>query len=160
MPLPYTVIRDTREKQNHGWIWNPRKDLCTGTVMRKLDTGDYTLDGFEDVLAIERKGSVAEWAQNVTQKRFKKELQRLDKIKYPWILLEFSIDDVLRYPAGSGMPKNKMLYIRLRGPAIMRMTVEMMFQHRARILFCGDNGRDIASSIFKRMIESVDSNSS
>lgn len=156
MSFPYTVIRDTREKKNHGWTWNARKGVCAGTVERKLDTGDYSLEGFEDILTIERKGSVSEWAQNVTQKRFKNELLRLDKIKYPWIMLEFTVTDVLRYPVGSGLPKNRMRYIKLRGPAILRMTVEMMFQHRARIIFCGDNGREITSSIFKRMIEHAD----
>jgi len=161
MPFPYVVVRDTREKDNQGWTWNKSK-YCVGTVTRKLDTGDYTIevDGqcMSDYLTIERKGSISEWAQNVTEARFERELERLDGIQHPWILLEFNMTDVLNYPVGSGIPKSKWRYLKFRGPFILKKMTEMMLDHRVNIVLCGNNGKEVASNIFKRIIEHADRN--
>lgn len=152
MSSPYVVVRDTREKDNKGWTWKKSK-YCAGTVTRKLDTGDYTLEGMEGYLSIERKGSISEWAKNVTEARFEDELQRLDGIKHPWILLEFNMTDVLNYPVGSGIPKSKWRYLKFRGSFILKKMTEMMCDHRVHIILCGANGKEVASNIFKRVIE-------
>lgn len=161
MSFPYVVVRDTREKENQGWSWNKSK-YCAGTVTRKLDTGDYTLevDGVEmsDYLTIERKGSISEWAKNVTEARFERELERLDGIQHPWILLEFNMTDVLNYPVGSGIPQSKWRYLKFRGPFILKKMTEMMRDHRVNIVLCGANGKEVASNIFKRIIEHADHN--
>ena len=63
---PFTIIKDTREKQ--GYTFQPSKTqyhVCKGMVSRKLDTGDYSLEGLEDKICIERKASVVELANNV-----------------------------------------------------------------------------------------------
>jgi ERCC4-type nuclease len=157
MPFPYVVIRDTREKENQGWSWSKSK-YCAGTETRTLDTGDYSLEGMENYLAIERKGSISEWAKNVTEARFERELERLDGIQHPWILLEFNMTDVLNYPVGSGIPKNKWRWLKFRGPFILKKMTEMMRDHRVNIVLCGANGKEVASNIFKRVIEHADSN--
>ena len=158
MTPQYTVLRDTREKVDQGWQWRKSK-YCLGTETRKLDTGDYTLEGLEDYLTIERKGSISEWCKNVTGARFEKELIRLDTIQHPWILLEFNMTDVLNYPVGSGIPKHKWRYLKFRGSFILKKMTEMMRDHRARIILCGGNGKDVASNIFKRTIEHVSTKS-
>ena len=159
----YVVVRDTREKENQGWTWNKSK-YCAGTVTRKLDTGDYTLelDGkcMSNYVTIERKGSISEWAKNVTEARFERELERLDGIQYPWILLEFNMTDVLNYPVGSGIPKSKWRFLKFRGPFILKKMTEMMCNHRVRIILRGANGKEVASNIFKRVIEHADANTS
>lgn len=149
---PYIVLRDTREKPGQGWQWRKSK-YCAGTVARKLDTGDYTLEGLEDYVTIERKGSISEWAKNVTEARFERELQRMDDMRHAWILLEFNMSDVLNYPVGSGIPKYKWKYLKIRGPFILKRMVEMMRDHNVNILLCGDKGKDVASNIFKRIVE-------
>jgi len=156
--MKYVVIRDTREKEGHGWSWRKSK-YCDGTVSRKLDTGDYTLEGMENYLTIDRKGSIAEWAKNVTEARFERELERLDAIQHPWILLEFNMNDVLNYPVGSGIPKYKWKYLKFRGPFILKKMTEMTMRHRARIVLCGGSGKEVASNIFKRTIEHANANS-
>ena len=156
--MKYVVVRDTREKVDQGWSWNKSK-YCAGTVTRKLDTGDYTLDGMEGYLAIERKGSISEWAKNVTEARFERELERLDAIQHPWILLEFNMTDVLNYPVGSGIPKSKWRYLKFRGPFILKKMTEMIRDHRVHIVLCGSSGKEVASNIFKRVIEYADANS-
>lgn len=159
MPFPYVVIRDTREKDNQGWLWKKSK-YCAGTITRKLDTGDYSLEGMENYLVIERKGSISEWAKNVTEARFERELERLDAIQHPWILLEFNMTDLLNYPVGSGIPKKKWRWLKFRGPFILKKMTEIIRDHRVNIVLCGANGKEVASNVFKRVIEHADANSS
>ena len=40
----FTIIRDTREKKGHGW-WFDESSHCTGTEVKKLDVGDYSIKG-------------------------------------------------------------------------------------------------------------------
>lgn len=145
--IPYIVIRDSREQEEHGWKWRKSK-YCAGTEIERLETGDYTIKGFENILSIERKGRISEWARNINEKRFERELGRLDEIKHSFILLEFDMSDVMRYPIGAGVPRNKS---KIRGPYILRRTMEMMIQHNVKIIFCGKNGKEIATSLFKRV---------
>lgn len=91
----YTVIRDTREQR--GWNFDA-SDRCLGTQIGTLKTGDYSLLGFEDQFVIERKGSPAELATNLFQKRFHAELARLDKFKHAYLFLEFGMEHVINFP--------------------------------------------------------------
>ena len=65
----FTVIRDTREKEGHGW-WFDENAYCIGTEKTKLDIGDYSIKDKEHILCIERKESVSELAGNCGEKRF------------------------------------------------------------------------------------------
>ena len=94
----FTIIVDTREQQP--WAFEEYV-----TAHKKLDTGDYSIEGLEDILTIERKKSVSEIANNITESRFKDVIERLSKIKYSFILLEFNLEDILSYPNGSTLPK-------------------------------------------------------
>jgi hypothetical protein len=147
--MPYTVIRDTREKDDKGWRWIKSK-YCTGTIEQKMDTGDYTLEGLEHFIVIERKGSVSEWAHNVLEKRFENELTRLNDFPHSFILLEFGIDDIMRYPIGSGVSKYR---TKIRGSFLLRRTIEIIMRNNINIIFCQNKGKDIATSIFKRAFE-------
>ena len=53
----FTIIIDTREQQP--WTFEHYT-----TANRKLDTGDYSVEGLENLLAIERKKSINEIANN------------------------------------------------------------------------------------------------
>ena len=65
-PPSYLVVKDTREQE--GYFFN-EFNTCKGMVERKLDTGDYTIDGLEDKICIERKGCIEELAVNLGQKK-------------------------------------------------------------------------------------------
>lgn len=108
----YNVLIDTREKTPFLF---PEGNLCTGSVIKKLDTGDYTLEGLEDKLCIERKKVVSEIAQNITQERFKEELIRMTNFKYRYIIFEFDWSSVLNFPYGCGLPKSVIRKVRCRG---------------------------------------------
>ena len=75
MATKYTVIKDTREQE--GWFFT-QTTACDGMVREKLDTGDYSLRGYEELLAIERKGKISEFARNIVENRFERELERLE----------------------------------------------------------------------------------
>jgi len=126
---------------------------CEGTVSEKLDTGDYSLSGYEDVFTIERKGSISEFAQNVVQDRFEKELQRMEDIKYGYIILEFNMEELIQYPASLKLNYHQKKKIRLRGSFILKRLIEFSILYKTKILFCGEHGKQVADSIFKRIIE-------
>ena len=151
----FTVLRDTREHENNGWYWKAN-DRCAGTIDIALKTGDYTLKGFEDVLAIERKASVAEIAHNLTEKRFPKVLERLSKFKHSFIVVECSFQDVLNYPIGSAIPKHKWPDIRLKGDSLLRKLFEAQVQFGTNIIWAGsiENAWTAVYCIFKRVYES------
>ena len=77
------IIIDTREK--HPWHF---EKTSASTTFRKLDTGDYCIDGYEDTLCIERKMSVSEIANNITDPRFKRELERMAEFQHKFLILE------------------------------------------------------------------------
>jgi len=153
--MKYLVIRDTREKIRNGWIWKPSK-YCLGTHEGTLQTGDYTIQGYHKLLTIERKGSISEWAQNITQARVERELERMEEIRFPFVLLEFTMTDIMNYPIGSDVPKKLWPRLKVRGSYILKRTIEFEMQYRTKIIFCGGSGKEIASSIFKRTVEIIE----
>lgn len=152
--MPYTIIRDTREKDLKGWQW--RKSLyCDGTVDGTMKTGDYTLEGYEGVLTIERKGRISEFAKNINEVRFGKELERMAQFKHAYVILEFTMRDLLNYPIGSGIPRNKWRYLKFKGSFILKKLTAMMVEFPTiHFILAGDAGKETASSIFKRIVES------
>jgi|TARA_R100000900_G_scaffold137044_1_gene115302 ERCC4-type nuclease len=148
----YTVIRDTREHNDKGWLFDTSA-RCDGTSTSKLDTGDYSIEGLEDIFCIERKGSVSEFARNVTENRFERELERLESFKYPFIILEFEMSDIIDYPKNSGIPYRQRNQLRFKGPFILKRLLEFQMKYKTKILLCGRRGKEVASSIFKRVLE-------
>lgn len=148
----YEVIRDTREKENQGWIF-PAKSPCKGTVIQKLATADYTLKGFENALAIERKATTSEIATNLTQDRFDRELERLQEFKYAFIVCEFMLEDVIKFPLNSGVPEKLQSRIRVTPQFILKRLNEIQIKYGIHLIFAGRYGREFCSSLFKRIIE-------
>src|SRR6476620_5096422 len=92
-----TVVRDTREKEDQGWIFEPEEKVAgkiqiLGTVETGLDAGDYTLLGYEDKIRIERKQGFCELFGNMSPKdhreRFEREMEKLRNIPYKYLIIE------------------------------------------------------------------------
>lgn len=141
----FTIIIDTREQQP----WNFKNYELTSA---KLDTGDYSIEGLQDFVTIERKKSVNEFANNITEKRFKDWIDRLSKIEFAFILLEFSINDVLKYPAGSGIPQKMWSRIKISPNYIIKNILEISMIYKIPVLFCDNhsNAEHMAEQILKR----------
>lgn len=142
----FTIIIDTREQKP--WLFEEHT-----TSNLKLDTGDYSILGLENIVAIERKRNVAEVANNITESRFDDVIDRLSKIKYAFILLEFDLEDILKYPIGSTIPKRLWNKIRITPNFIIKHILDLQLEHNIKIIFCGNsfNAEKIATSILRRI---------
>lgn len=78
-----TFIRDTREKKPYGF-----GDYEVSTVDRKLDTGDYTVEGHEDEFVVERK-TKSDFLSSIThgRDRFENEFKRADELDHPMTVM-------------------------------------------------------------------------
>lgn len=152
-PENYTVIRDTKEKENHGWFFDSSNKTKIETVERSLPTGDYTVEGLEEILCIERKATTAEIAKNINEPRFAREIERMQEFRYRFLVCEFTLDDVMSFPVNSGIPKSKWRQLRVKNYFIKRKLFEYMVKDGIQVIFAGNMGREVALSIFKRVIE-------
>ena len=136
----FHIIKDTREKKGHGW-WYDENAYCSGTTVAKVDIGDYTIEGMEHLLCIERKESVSEFAGNCSEKRFFKELKRMGTFPHAFLIFEFSWADIERYPVGSSVPKNKWSQIRIKGNYMRRVITSARLENNVHVIACGDKKR-------------------
>jgi ERCC4-type nuclease len=148
--MPYEILRDTREQ--HGWDF-ALNQYCIGVKDATLLTGDYTITGYENILCIERKGSTSEFAKNVFEKRFTAELERMEKFKYPFIICEFTMDDIMNFPKGSSIPIKLWSKLKMTNFLLLKKYLEIEVIYRTKIILAGTHGKNIASSIFKRVSE-------
>lgn len=93
--LPYyTIIRDSRERAGHGWVFHPDDEhhfppKCLGTQTTKLEVGDYSILGYEDLFVVERKADLAElWVNYGERERFETELDGMKHIPHKFIIVE------------------------------------------------------------------------
>lgn len=82
------IVIDTREQHPYSFT--------VPAVRRKLDAGDYSIEGFETVAAIERK-ELNDYVQTVIcqRERFAKELKKLAAYRLKAIVVEASMADVI-----------------------------------------------------------------
>ena len=155
---PYTVIKDTREQDGYTFTaFSGRYHKCDGMIVRKLDTGDYSLEGLEDKVCIERKASVSELAINLgkDKHRFMAEVERMKEFPHKFLVLEFSLTDVMNFPEGSDIPEEKWSSLVITNKYILKMLVELQMYDDVHVIFCDSraNAKWMVSSILKRINE-------
>lgn len=140
------IIRDTREKIG---LWSFGE---IETIERKLDSGDYSLVGYESILCIERKKSVSEVAVNIGSDsvRFNKELERMKNFPLAYLICEFSLDEVLEFPNGSNIPKRLIQQVRIGGKFILKTLSSYKEKYGIEVIYAGDrdNAIELALGIF------------
>lgn len=105
---PFVVVVDTREQLPYTFAGlttraaKGRRPLEVPTVRRGLKTGDYTIVGMEDCLAVERK-SKSDLYGSITygRDRFKREHERLSGLQWAHVVVEASLADALTPPEGN-----------------------------------------------------------
>ena len=142
----FTIIIDTREQQ-------PWSFEHYSVANHKLDTGDYSILGLEHLIGIERKKSVSEFANNITESRFKDVVIRMSQLKYSFLLLEFDLEDILIYPVGSTVPRRMWDKIKISPAFILKHILELQINHNIKVVFCGDssNAQKMAEHILKKV---------
>jgi ERCC4-type nuclease len=128
----FTIIVDTREQQPWSFDHYSKANI-------KLDAGDYSIEGLQHLLGIERKKSVNEIANNITEPRFKDAIARLAELKYSFLLLEFDIENILNYPIGSNLPKRLWDKIKISPAFLMKHVLDWQLVHNINVIFCGDS---------------------
>ena len=129
----FIVAVDTREQKPYKF---PRFQVKT------LATGDYSIIGLEDKIAIERKTKEDAYSSlGRGRARFERELERLSKFDYAAIVIEASLPDFLQAPAFSQMnPKSA-------AASILAWSVK----YRVCIFFAGD--RRHGNALTKQLLE-------
>jgi len=150
----FTVIKDTREQD--GYYFGPF-NTCAGMVEHKLDTGDYTIQGLEDKVCVERKGCVEELAVNLGQKKhtFLDEITRMEPFPHKFLVLEFSLEDLIKFPEETRIPVKNKASLKITGKYMLKCLIEFQIYNNVHVLFCGNkhNAFLAVSSIFKRINE-------
>jgi hypothetical protein len=105
--FPGVVLIDDREKAPYPFT-GFRADACrrrlplvVPTRRQRLATGDYTLEGFEGRVAVERKGNgAADLFNAIGQRReaFHEELRRLDAMPRAAVIVEATWEQILQSP--------------------------------------------------------------
>ena len=154
----YTIIKDTREQDGYTFEpFNGRYHTCKGMVVKKLDTGDYSLEGLEDKICIERKASVSELAINLgkDKHRFMAEVERMKDFPHKFLILEFSLTDLMRFPEGSDIPEEKWSSVVITNKYMLKMLVEFQMYNDVHVIFCDGRAKAklVVSSILKRINE-------
>lgn len=150
----FTVIKDTREQDGY---YFKQHNTCAGMVERKLDTGDYSIEGLEDKLCIERKGCVEELAVNLGQKKyaFLEEIDRMAPFPHKFLILEFSLEDLIKFPEETRIPIKNKASVKITGKYMLKCLCEFQLYNNVNVLFCGSkyNAFIMVSSILKRVNE-------
>lgn len=147
-----TILRDTREKEGHGWLFD-KDDFIESTEITKLDTGDYTIKGYEKIFTIERKLSTSEISNNIFEKRFEAELERLEVYQYPFMIFEFSMEDILAFPVNSGIPRYMWGKLKTKGAFLLSAIMRYHTIYKTKIIFAGNEGKSVAKSLFKMIVK-------
>jgi ERCC4-type nuclease len=155
--MSFNVIVDTREQTPFDFA----SSSIDSVLFMKLDTGDYSIEGLEDKLAIERKGSVSEFYGNITEKRFWKEMDRMQKYPYKFIIFEFSVSDVEMFPYGSGLPKSVMAKLKITPAYLMKCIAKIQVKYGIHVVFgeTRDNSIYLVPNIMKEVYD-TETNSS
>jgi hypothetical protein len=150
MAKPVPILRDTREKKP----WDFSKDkYFDGQKDVALKTGDYSLEGYEDDIVVERKKDVNELIANFTtdKRRIYDEVERLKKFRFAAIVVEQNLAEVLNsenyYVARKFKNRNAPVAI------VINNLLTIMMQHGIHVIFAGCKGKSITRGILVRARE-------
>lgn len=146
------IIRDTREKLNHGWDW-PEDNIFAGTKVDTLKYGDYSIEGLEHLIFIERKNTTAEFAHNCCEDRFKRLLERGAQYKYKFCIMEFDFEDILTFPINSGLPRWQFKKIKISPAFLISALSKMSIDFGIHVMYAGNAMRaeKLCYSILKQI---------
>jgi ERCC4-type nuclease len=138
---PFTVIVDTREQAPYSFLGytetvsrtvkgekhSEEIPVVVRSIVRGLPTGDYSLEGYEDRVSIERK-SIPDFVSTITagRERFVRELERGEEFEFFAVLVEGTLDDCLAYTRDETEASPKSVY---------RSVIAFEIDFRARFIF-------------------------
>lgn len=147
----FTAIADTREQQPLEFD-SPNIE---SVVTKKLETGDYSIVGLEDILCIERKNGIAEFYRNIMQERFENELERMKAFKYRFLVLECSLSEVMDVPYSLGLSQKQTAMCKLKPKYVLMKISEIQVNYGVHVVFAEtrEGVTEIITNIMKRVYE-------
>ncbi len=132
-PAEFVIAVDTREQKPYRF---PRSEVKT------LPTGDYSIVGLEDQVAVERKTKEDAYASlGQERERFERELRRLSALDYAAIVVETTLPDFLKAPAFS----------RMNPKAAANSIIAWSVKYRVCVFFAGDRAH--GNALTQRLLE-------
>jgi len=129
----FVVAVDTREQKPYRF---PR------AAVKTLPTGDYSIVGLEEHIAIERKHKADAYASlGQGRARFERELARLATFDYAAIVVEATLPDFLTAPPFSQMHPN----------AAINSLIAWSVKYRVCVFFAGDRAH--GNALTYRLLE-------
>jgi ERCC4-type nuclease len=131
--VKFTIIRDTREQKGKGWMFRASAN-CHGMESRKLDVGDYAIEGLEDTIMIERKTIGDLWGTLGPQKnyaRFLREMDRAEDHVIKYMIIEGNMADI----------DNGYRYSKISAGNIHAKIVSLQVKRNLHVIFAGPQKR-------------------
>jgi len=126
----FCFITDTREKEGSRWELPQAK-------IAKLDVGDYSVEGYEPVMAIERKGFDDLFkCLGVDLRRFRKQMIALGKLRYKALMIESTANSI-----SYGHPISK-----IKGAEAMTRLIHLCVTSSVPLVFCDRHGASMCAS--------------
>ena len=123
-PGPATIIIDTREQEPYSF-----DSRLAAAVRRALPAGDYSVQGLEGRVAVERK-TLDDFVSTVihARQRFLDELRKLAEYTAACVVVEAGVADVLlRHYRGEAHPN-----------AVLGNALSIILDFRVPVFFCGN----------------------
>ena len=157
------VIIDNQEKKPWDFTEKlPSKFFVNNVVVKNLEYGDYTLDGydlpeFKNSIIIERKASVEELLGNIGKnwERFQRELDGLQKYSRAVIIVEDDLHDA--YAKYMGRNPKKGMYFTLPPDFLLSRITEIDYKWGIKTLFLSSKyfARRYACNMFRSILGEV-----
>ena len=147
LPKLPTLIVDTREKIAFDYEGD---DEFAAVVHRKLDAGDYSIEGIEHLIVIERKANADELYNNFTQNkdRIYAEFERLRSHKVKIIMIEQSCEDICNphnyYVNKKGLNKGS---INMPVAVVAANLNTLIIEYGVQVIFAGARARSMTKNI-------------
>ena len=149
IPKSFTVLVDDREKK----AW----DLPYKIERKRLKTGDYTIKGFEKVIAIEKKSGLIELLNDLAngyRPTFERFLKRLSKYPVKVIVVEDTLSELSISRALLHIRKKSRGKARLTSRTIYYWVSEIAVKYGIPIVFVGKRAKmDLLPEVFRAAFE-------
>lgn len=91
IPDGFAIVTDTREQTPYVFT-----DLNIENIVKKLNHGDYSIVGFEDIITIERK-SMGDFYNSISgdRERFMKVVKNMSKYEWKGLVIEATEEELL-----------------------------------------------------------------
>lgn len=139
------IIRDTREK--YGWDFEAYPEIKV--ISKKLKAGDYTLEGCESKIIIERKASASEIATNLGKDydRFCREFAAVSSLCKKYIICEFDYNELLIFPKGSKIPEAQLHRVKVSGNFLKYRASQLEEKYHVQFIFAGSRNNAEAEAV-------------